>query len=243
MPSNSDETTDGPTIEYSSVQMSRWLASGFVYASARFVPVPFVDDVIRQRCRQYVVQTVLKDFAGEDASDVADLFSSGGGWLSGCVSTAVRAPVKLLLFPIRKIVALVTSIRGVPLDVLRMVLLGRAIQQWKETELVQDTSPNREQIERFKAAFDQAFGGIDFRLLRSSISDLRRVTKPWRQAAKAFSKSASEKKNNVAGTVETIRDSQQVRDAQQLMNRPSVLKTFQEFDARFAAAYRPRQSV
>lgn len=223
--------------------MSRWLASGFVYASARFVPVPFVDDVIRQRCRQYVVQTVLKDLPSDDSSDVADLYSSGGGWFAGCASMTVRAPIKLLLFPIRKIVALVTSIRGVPLDVLRMVLLGRAIQQWKQIELVQDTNPNREQIDRFKAAFDQAFGGIDFRLLRSSVSDLRRVTKPWRQAAKAFSKAASEEKDNVAGTVETIRDSQQVREAQQLMNRPSVLKTFQEFDARFAAAYQSRQSI
>ncbi|QDV63536.1 hypothetical protein [Crateriforma conspicua] len=240
---NPDESTTNSPVEYSSIQMSRWLASGFVYASARFVPVPFVDDVIRQRCRQYVVQTVLKDLPSDDSSDVADLYSSGGGWFAGCASMAVRAPIKLLLFPIRKIVALVTSIRGVPLDVLRMVLLGRAIQQWKQIELVQDTNPNREQIDRFKAAFDQAFGGIDFRLLRSSVSDLRRVTKPWRQAAKAFSKAASEEKDNVAGTVETIRDSQQVREAQQLMNRPSVLKTFQEFDARFAAAYQSRQSV
>ena len=90
----------------SSSLLHHWVVAGIVSASSRFIPIPFVDDVVRDQCRRYVVSRTLAAHETElTTKDLKPFYDGGGGCLGGCVGMVVRAPLKLLLFPIRKVVA------------------------------------------------------------------------------------------------------------------------------------------
>ena len=115
----------------SSTLLHHWVVAGIVSASSRFIPIPFVDDVVKDQCRRYIVSQTLAAHETElTTKDLQPFYDSGSGCLAGCMGTLIKAPLKLLLFPVRKIIAIVTSVRGVPLEVTRSVLMGRTLDRY-----------------------------------------------------------------------------------------------------------------
>ena len=50
----------------------QWVAAGIVSAASRFIPVPFVDDLVRSRCRRFAVSRTLAAYEQEAMLDDLD---------------------------------------------------------------------------------------------------------------------------------------------------------------------------
>lgn len=77
------QTPEQPNTAADSWLVHQWVVAGMVSAAERFVPVPFVDDMVRNQCRKFVVSRTL---AAHDRSELIDEVSAGGpagtaGWL------------------------------------------------------------------------------------------------------------------------------------------------------------------
>ncbi|TWU58251.1 hypothetical protein [Rubripirellula reticaptiva] len=213
----------------------QWVVAGIVSSAARFIPIPFVDDVIRSRCRQFVVSRTLAAHQRTDLlDDLKPFFDSSGGCLNGCVATAVKAPLKLLLFPVRKFVAIVTSIRGVPLEIMRMVLLGRTLDRHLRDE---SATIDPTQSARMRLAFEESFARIDFRVVRAAMTDALTSVKGWKSAAIATARGLAD---SGTGADEAIEPEPKIdagaANIQQVLDRPETLDLFAEFDRRFDEA-------
>lgn len=207
-----------------------WVVAGIVSAAARFVPIPFVDDVIRTRCRLYVVQRTL---AAHDRSELLDdlepLYDdTRGGCLGGCLSSAASVPLKLLMFPVRKLVALVTSVRRVPLEIMRVVLLGRTLDRHLRQGNLDAATAGK-----LRVAFDRAFARMDFRVVRAATSDALSSVRGWKQSAMDAARQLIGRADT-SDVVETVDAPVETGAAnvQQALDRPDVLELFAEFDRR-----------
>lgn len=213
----------------------QWVVAGIVSSAARFIPIPFVDDIIRSRCRWFVVSRTLASHKRPDLlEDLRPFYDSGGGCLNGCLATAVKAPLKLLLFPVRKLVAIVTSIRGVPLEIMRMILLGRTLDRH-----LRDESATTDPIQsaRMRVAFEESFARMDFRVVRAAMTDALTSVKGWKSAAIAAAQGLTE---SGSGNEEMIESAPKIdagaANIQQVLDRPETMELFAEFDRRFDEA-------
>ena len=215
-----------------------WVMAGIMSSASRFIPVPFVDDVIRDRCQRYAVaKTLAAHGVQEHLDQVRPYIDSNAGCLAGCLGTVAKAPLKLLLFPIRKIVSVLTSVRGVPLEITRMVLLGRTLDRILQTGDV----PTETEARKMRVAFDTAFARIDFRAVKAAINDSLDQLGGWKDAAIAAAREvlgAGDKgdlaTDPIAGSAKIEESAQQVDQA---MNDPATLRLFAEFDARFDSEF------
>jgi hypothetical protein len=212
----------------------QWVVAGIVASVARFVPVPFVDDVIRSQCRRFVVARTLasvESTLGIDA--LRPLFGDSGGCIAGCPAMVAKAPMKLLLFPIRKLVAMVTSVRGVPLEITRTVLLGRTLHR-----LLDERRLNAGQAELFMSAFDESFARMDFHVLQAAISDSLGSVHHWKSAAIEVARKLASQEIREA---ETIAESRDIKAAasqvQAAMHKTQTMQLFAEFDRRFDQSF------
>lgn len=213
--------------------LHHWIVAGIVSASARFIPIPFVDDVVRDQCRRYVVSRTLSANGSDIAiSELKPFYASGGGGcLAGCIGTLAKAPVKLLLFPVRKIMALVTSVRGVPMEVMRMVLLGRTLDRYLRERNVFATV---DRATKMRTAFDDSFARMDFRVVRAAIADALSSISGWKSAAiKSAEGIAGPKDAEKDGLNETEAVAIGANQIEEVLQRPETLRLFAEFDQRF----------
>ncbi len=225
-----DSNTDDPNW-----LTHQWVMAGIVSSAARFVPIPFVDDIIRNQCRRFVVtRTLAAHGKSELLDDFKPFYDSGDGCLTGCVTMIVKAPLRLLLFPVRKMIAILTSVRGVPLEITRMVLLGRTLDR----QLRRDSlTLNSQQSTRMRSAFDESFARMDFHVVRATVSDALSSVNGWKSAAMASAQRLIKENGNAE---ETIESEPKVDDGathvQSVLGRPETLELFAEFDRRFDAA-------
>ncbi len=213
----------------------QWIVAGIVASAARFIPIPFVDDVIRDQCRQFVVSRTLAAHGKSELLDeLKPFYKSDGGCLTGCVSTVATAPLKLLLFPVRKLIAIVTSVRGVPLEITRMVLLGRTLDRHLRTDSL---TINAQEWGRMRTAFDESFARMDFHIVRAAMADALSSVKGWKSAAMAIAQRLVKENDN---TDEIVKSEPKVdagaAEVQSVLDRPDTLELFAEFDRRFDAA-------
>lgn len=152
----------------SPVLVSQWAACGIAAAAARFVPVPLLDDAIRARAVRIAVSRALRAH-GRDypAGRLEPLWEDeGGGGLGRRIATVGR---RVLLFPIRKYVAVFGAVRGVPNDVMRVVLLARTVdRRLAKGELA---TPDPDRAREIRRAVDAALKGMDLRLLTAALGD------------------------------------------------------------------------
>ncbi|MCO8124282.1 hypothetical protein NHH03_21245 [Stieleria sp. TO1_6] len=216
--------------------MYQWILAGLVSASARFIPIPFVDDLVRGRCRRFVIsRTLAAHHASAQLDTLKPFYGDRGGCIGGCAGTIVRAPLKLLLFPIRKVVTIATSVRGVPLEVLQLVLLGRTLDRYLGDNRPESGSLPAAQM---REAFDDAFARMDFRVVRAAIADALSSVSGWKSAAtQTAEKVADPNESN-----ENLRAPEEVQsgaaEIQRVLDGPETAKLFAEFDARFDTALR-----
>lgn len=209
----------------------QWVVAGVVSASARFIPIPFVDDLVQEQCRRFVVASTFAAYDSPiELATSKPYYGSPGGCVSGCSTFVLRAPFKLLLFPLRKIWALVTSIRGVPLEILRMVLLGRTLDRLLRSGRVEDHS---EFFARLRQAFDVSFARMDFRVVRATMHDALAGVSGWRaaavEAAKQLARPDDAAKPDLAASQELNTSANRIQD---VLDRPETAKLFSEFDSR-----------
>ncbi len=168
--------TDQPTLPAASssatVAVPREVfALSAVAAGARFVPVPFLDDIVKDRANRTALSQTIKA-AQHDVSvqHLKPLYDTGSiiGFLLGI-------PWKLLLFPVRKVVRILGAVRGVPTDALETYLLARMLSR----HLAAGGFASREgkaltaEAKRVRQAFDAAFKGTNWRVLTAALSGLR----------------------------------------------------------------------
>lgn len=153
--------------------LSQWAVCGIAAAAARFVPVPLLDDVIRERAvRVAVVRTLRAHGRAWPSTPLEPLWGQVEGRGGGRLRRRLRSlPRRLLLFPVRKYTAVFGAVRGVPNDVMRVVLLARSLERLLERgELVTpEALPDRART--LRRAVDRAIDGMDLRLLTAGLAD------------------------------------------------------------------------
>ena len=158
-----------PTIDEAAAL--RWRVVCGVFASAaRFVPVPLLDDLLREKAFQLMVSRALEMHGRTYGSGaVSPLYSDSTGCLHGCVVFAFLLPLKLIVFPIRKIWTIIMTAKHLVTDLNESILLGRVIdRQLASGRLAQDTVDTATlaaEALRVRQAFENAVRGSDMKLL------------------------------------------------------------------------------
>ena len=160
--------------ESSPVLVAQWAACGIAAATARFVPVPMLDDVIRERAAQIAVSRTLRangrTFSTERVEPLWVVGDTGGGF----ARQLKDATLKIMLFPMRKYRAIFGAVRGVPTDVMKVLLLAHTLdRRLEQGDLPPDAGPDRlaAQARDIRRAVDQAMAGMDLRMLTAAIAD------------------------------------------------------------------------
>lgn len=162
-----------------------WTLCAIAAAAARFVPVPLLDDVVKDRATRLAVLRTLRAQGRRYPSDAVEpLYAGIEGWASGILRQAARIPGRLVLFPVRKYVAVFGAVKGVPTDVMTVLLLSRsvyralaagrlagpALQEGRELSRTQQAELQAEAAQ-VRRAFDTAVAGMDLALLAGAVSD------------------------------------------------------------------------
>jgi len=217
----------------------QWVIAGVVASAARFVPIPFFDDAIRTQCRRFVVaRTLAASGSSLSTASLKPLYGESGGLVATSLRAIARAPLKLILFPVRKIVLIATSIHGVPMEIMKTVLLGRTLRRQLASGTI---DPGRAKAMRL--ALEDAFARMDFHTLRAAITDSLRGARSWKASAIASARSLS--RRPLASEEAMPADDQIELTAtrvQKVLDRPETAKLFEEFDRRFDQAYAARST-
>jgi len=228
-----------PDSEASPWLVQQWILAGMVSSAARFIPIPFVDDYVRERCHRFVVsRTLAAHEKSEWLENLQPYYSSGSGFLGSVAGKAARLPVKLMLFPVRKAIAIATSIRGVPLEIMRTVLLARSLDRMLESG---PGSIDSEQAKAMRQAFDQTFKRMDFRVFKAAMSDVFDGVGGLKtsaiEAAKRVAQNEDDSSEKPPEGFEVEQPLQTGAErVQEVFDRPEILKLFAEFDRRYEKA-------
>lgn len=218
------------------------LVCGLLASAARLVPVPLLDDVLRDKARQLLVSRTLRASGRTYGSArVGPLYGDSGGCMKGCLLFLVLLPIKLILYPIRKILTYVMAVKHLAGDLAEAVLLGRALDRVLEAgRLAQGTPSEKLQAEAalLRHAFDNAIAGTDLRILQSVlVTALRSVSGLPRAALRALR--GLRKKGDDADPTEGLSagDKQKVEAASarvmSALDTPEVRAFLERFDRTF----------
>jgi hypothetical protein len=173
----------------SSSLMSSWAVCGIAAAAARFVPVPLLDDVVRSRAAQVaVVRTVRAHGLDHPTELLEPLWGDPGGRRAGLRRRLRAVPGRLLLFPLRKYRAVFGAVRGVPTDVMRVVLLARTVDRRLDRGDLRDPDRVTEQARALRRAVDETIDEMDLRLLLGALGSVLSQTRGLTTAAVAFAR-------------------------------------------------------
>jgi hypothetical protein len=150
------------------------LVCGLLASAARLVPVPFLDDVLREKALQLMVSRALRERGRTYGSKaVAPLYADEGGCFQGCLMFFVMLPVKLILFPVRTILAIGMSVKNLARDLSEAVLLGRVLDRVLAADRLPMGAPPEAlhaDAARIRLAFSSATAGTDLTLLRGVLA-------------------------------------------------------------------------
>lgn len=225
----------------------QWILAGIASASARFIPLPFVDDIVRTRSRQFAVARTLAAHGFDYPSgDLAPLYGGDtSGWVGWTFRKAVSLPIKLALYPVRKLVKIFGSVRGVPLDLMQTVLIARTLDRcigkgMFDPSLAEDE--RAKQAGEVRLAFESAFDGIDWIVVRSLMSDTMLQVKHWKGATaqlaqQIFAKDATDPERL---SVEPLDNDKEIAagaaEVKAMLEKPETLQLIADFDQRVDAA-------
>lgn len=219
------------------------LVCGLLASAARLVPIPFLDDVLRERALQLLVSRTLRARGRTYGSaKVAPLYGDTRGCVEGCVIFALLFPIRLLLFPIRKVVVWILAVKYLATDLSEAILLGRALDVVLASgRLPQGAAPEALHAEalRVRRAFQSALAGTDLHLLSSALRGALRSVAGLPRAAVGALRKLRAKKGEDADPTEGLTGAQkQAVDAgaskiQGVLETPEIAALLARFDARF----------
>src|SRR4051794_16346729 len=101
-----------------------WAVSGIAAAASRFIPIPMLDEAVKDSATQFAVHRTLRaNGRTYDDEAVEELYAGIDSRRAALVRGVASSMRKIVFFPVRKYVAIFGSVRGVPNDVMRVVLL------------------------------------------------------------------------------------------------------------------------
>lgn len=208
-----------------------------LHAAARFVPLPFLDDILRERVRQYLVSRLFRGSGrgtGKSSQVPALWRDPDSSCASGCASLVWRVPLAIILFPIRKIVSLVRAIRGFSQDVTQSLFFGRGVERALGRGLFANDLPSDAIVVR--RAFDQAIVGVDTQLVSSALQTALAGIKGLPAAALRAARSLGKRDETEKEPEESPELERGMGAVAEVMARPDVARVIAEFDARFDSA-------
>lgn len=230
----------------SAVLVGQAVVCGIAVAAARFVPVPLLDDAIRVRATQAaVVRTLRGAGRGYPSKHVAPLYEGAdtGGMLGEALRYLRSVPRRVLLFPVRKYVAIFGAVKGVPTDVMQVVLLSRAVHRaLLAGRLPQEAERKARQDEArlVRRAYDEALTGMDLRLLSAAIADGLSHGRRLTPAAVAFARRTFTRPDDEPVDDADLRPDGEVgRSAERVeeaLERPEIQVILARFDEEFDRA-------
>jgi hypothetical protein len=224
--------------EASPALVAQWAVCGIAAAAARFVPVPMLDDMVRERAAQVAVSRTLRahgrDYSSERVEPLWATQDERGG-----IGRRFRAlSLAVLLFPVRKYRALFGAVRGVPTDVMRVLLLARTVDRRLDRGELTGTDPDRLAAEarRIRRAVDTALDGMDLRMLTAALADGLSQGRGLSSAAVAYTRRWFAR----PGTEPDLQPDGEVADGAQrvaeVLRRPEIAQLLERFDAQVDAA-------
>jgi hypothetical protein len=234
-----------PPAEPTAAQVREWAACGIAAAASRFIPVPLVDDLVKVRAARLAVgRTLAAHGRTYPPTAVEPLYDPDGGRLSGLLASVPR---RILLFPIRKYVKIFGAVKGVPTDVVEVILLGRAVHRSLTGGLLAGHDPDALRAEAVvvRAAFEHARDAVDLRLVAGAVGDALSL---GRERGRELGRAAVDYARRVFGPDDddppddgevvgaTAEPDQAVRAgaarAEEALRRPEVAVQLARFDAR-----------
>jgi hypothetical protein len=215
--------------------LHRRLVAGVLYAAARFVPVPIVDDLVRERIARWMVAGIVPASMPQDAT--RDLWADRSGCMPGCLGWLARLPITLLLFPIRKVLAVVLGVRWVARDLAEMLLLGRVIDHALASGLLSESRSREElavQSLEVRQAFDAAMRGTDtsllVALLSTALGPIRALVAAAVRTLRTLRRTRAEEPAPEGADRQVIEES--VGRVESMLAQPEAKKFLAAFDAR-----------
>lgn len=168
-----------------------WVLCAIAAAAARFIPVPVVDDLIRTRATRTAVARTWAAYDRPDAPGaVAILADDTSSVWTGLARSVVRLPLKLLFFPIRKVVRMITAVRGVSAELVGVVLLARSVERCLGTGWFTGSDQRllEQQARLVRRAHEQVIRNADLRVLNQAVGAALREVGGLREQAEAFAR-------------------------------------------------------
>ena len=220
--------------------LSQWAVCGIAAAAARFVPVPLLDDVVRERATQVaVVRTLRAHDRDWPSSALEPLWGEAGAGRSGRLRRRLRSlPRRLLLFPVRKYTAVFGAVRGVPNDVMRVVLLARTVDRLLDRGDLHGPDGLTDQARTVRGAVDRAIDGMDLRMLTAGLADGLSQGRGLTTAAVAFARRRVGRDDPDAVVEPDGPLAEGAERVTEVLRRPEISQLLERFDSQVDAALR-----
>ena len=234
-----------------------WVLCAIAAAASRFIPVPLLDDVVKERATRTAIARTWQAHGRPPAPRVvATLTGDSTGLIAGLARSAALLPVTLVLYPWRKAVRLVTSVHGVSGDLVGVLLLARSVDRCLASDWFTGSDPAvlEQQARLVRRAHDQAVSGVDLRVIEYAVgAGLRQVKGLSHQAELLARRSFGRSKTGPpAGEIDATENigaigstegapvpaevEAGVREVQAVLARPEIAALLATLDARFDAA-------
>jgi hypothetical protein len=220
-----------------------WAVCAIAAAAARFIPVPLLDDAVKQRATRIAIVLTLRAHGRHYPSDaVQPLYAGVDGWASGALGYLKSVPRRVALFPVRKYVALFGSVKGVPTDVMQVLLLARTTHRCLAQGRLAGEDPKALRAEALliRRSFDTAVEGMDLRLLTGALADglshgmgLKAAAVDY--ALHAFGREHADPSQDAGGLDPGGPVGQGAERVEEVLRRPEIAELLTELDARFDA--------
>lgn len=160
-----------PSIDASVLRARAVLALLFVLA--RYVPLPILDDLVRERIARVVVaKAAAARSVTLDPKEIAALGASSEGCV-GCLLALIWVPIRLLLYPFRALLGLVLGVRWASKDLVEIFALGRTVDRLLADGRYPMESPLEARLayaRDARRAFDLARRGLDTHTVQGVLS-------------------------------------------------------------------------
>jgi hypothetical protein len=221
----------------SPVLVGQWAACGIAAAAARFVPVPLLDDVIRGRAVQVAVSRTLRAHGrGYPAAQLEPLWTERA--VRGFGRHLRAAVLRVALWPVRKYRAIFGAVRGVPQDIVHVLLLARTVDRRLARGELADSDPRRlgDQSRNIRRAFDEAMRGMDLRLLDAALADTLSHSRGLTSAAVAYARRWFTRPDTQPGLAPEGAVGAGTQRVTDVLGRPEIAELLDQFDARVNTA-------
>jgi hypothetical protein len=225
-------TEPGPTSQL----VREWTVCAIAAAASRFIPVPMLDNAIYERATRIAIARTLRQYGRTYSSSVVEpLYDPEER--SGVLRSTLRFGRSIVLFPVRKYVAIFGAVRGVPTDMMIVLMLARTTARCLAAGQLSSSDPKelRREALAIRRAFDASVRGMDLRLLTSTLAEGLSQAQGLTAAAviyarRSFGRDQERPELNPGGEVGATAARLQV-----MFRRPEIAEVLREFDVRFDA--------